>query len=172
MGRTIPDLKLSLQLKRHVCIELSYLDPRIVRRVRPLPGMSRRCAVMINSLENPIHINLLEELRKRQVRLRLKRARTTAKLPPPLLECRSGQPFEELWSDRQGLGSSEHAKQRSFFPLRHKLGYGSGTRPRWRTGTAILAGDQPHRVFFRSTFVHQRYCTAWNQTALAERPLT
>ena len=96
LGRTIPDLELSLQLKRHVCIELSYLDPRIVRRVRPLPGVYRTCAVMINSLENPIHINLLEELQNRPVRLRLKRARPAAKLPPPLLECRSGQPFEEL----------------------------------------------------------------------------
>ena len=35
LGRTIPDPKPSLQLKRHVCIDLSYLDPRIVRRVRP-----------------------------------------------------------------------------------------------------------------------------------------
>ena len=100
LGRTLPDLKLSLLLKRHNCIELSYLDPRIVRQVRPLPGVSRTCAVMINSLENPVHMNLLEELRKRPVRLRLKRARPAAKLPPPLLECRSGQPFEELWSDR------------------------------------------------------------------------
>ena len=33
LGKTIPDLKFSLQLKRHVCIELRYLDPRIVRRV-------------------------------------------------------------------------------------------------------------------------------------------
>ena len=33
LGRTIPDLKFSLQLKRHVCIELSCLDPRFVRRV-------------------------------------------------------------------------------------------------------------------------------------------
>ena len=96
LGRTLPDLKLSLLLKRHNCIELSYLDPRIVRQVRPLPGVSRTCAVMINSLENPVHMNLLEELRKQQVRLRLKRARPAAKLPPPLLECRSGQPFEEL----------------------------------------------------------------------------
>ena len=59
-------------------------------------GVSRTCAVMINSLENPIHINLLEV----RLRLRLKRACIAAKLPPPLLECRSGQPFEELWSDR------------------------------------------------------------------------
>ena len=54
--------------------------------------------VMVNSLGNPIHMNLLEELRKLPVRLRLKRARSAAKLPP--LECRSGQPFEELWSDQ------------------------------------------------------------------------
>ena len=74
LGRTLPDLKLSLLLKRHNCIELSYLDPRIVRQVRPLPGVSRTCAVMINSLEIPVHMNLLEELRKRLVRLRLKRA--------------------------------------------------------------------------------------------------
>ena len=40
-----------------------------------MPGVSRTCTVMINSLENPIHINLLEELQKRQVRLRLKQAR-------------------------------------------------------------------------------------------------
>ena len=99
LGRTIADLKLSLLLKRHICIELSYLDPRIVRRVRPLPGVSRTCAVMINSLENPIHMILLEELRKLPVRLRLKQARPAAKLPPPLLECRSRQPFVELWSD-------------------------------------------------------------------------
>ena len=99
VGRTISDLKLSLQLKRHVCIELSILDPRIVRQVRPLQGVSSTCAVMINNLENPIHLNLLEELGKRQVRLRLKRARPAAKLPPPLLECRLGQPVEELWSD-------------------------------------------------------------------------
>ena len=100
LGRTLPDLKLSLLLKRHNCIELSYLDPRIVRQVRPLPGVSRTCAVMINSLENPVHMNLLEELRKRPVRLRLKRARPAAKLPPPVLACRSRQPYEELWSDR------------------------------------------------------------------------
>ena len=31
--------------------------------MRPLPGVSRTCAVMTNSLENPIHMNLLEELR-------------------------------------------------------------------------------------------------------------
>ena len=61
MRRTIPGLKFSLPLKRHICIELSYLDARIVRRrVRPLPEVSRRCAVMINRLENPIHLNLLE----------------------------------------------------------------------------------------------------------------
>ena len=48
MGRTIPDLKLSLQLRRHVCIELGYPDPRIVLRVRPLPGVSRTCAVTRN----------------------------------------------------------------------------------------------------------------------------
>ena len=42
LGRTIPDLKLSLQLKRHICIELSCLDPRIVRRVRPFPGCPAR----------------------------------------------------------------------------------------------------------------------------------
>ena len=54
---------------------------------------------MVNRLGNPIHINLLEELRKRQARLRLKLARQAAKLPPPLLECRSDQPFEELWGD-------------------------------------------------------------------------
>ena len=47
-------MKLSLPLKRHICTELSYVDPRILRRVRPLPGVSRACAVMINSLENPI----------------------------------------------------------------------------------------------------------------------
>ena len=82
LGRTLPDLKLSLLLKRHNCIELSYLDPRIVRQVRPLPGVSRTCAVMINSLENPVHMNLLEELRKRPVRLRLKRARPAATLSP------------------------------------------------------------------------------------------
>ena len=102
-GRTIPDLKLSLQLKRHVCIELSYLESRL-RSTHSSPGatlagVSRPRAVMINSLENPIHINLLEE----------------------------------LFSDRQGLGSSEHAQQPSFLPLRytlcigHKLGYSSGT---------------------------------------------
>ena len=82
LGRTLPDLKLSLLLKRHNCIELSYLDPRIVRQVRPLPGVSRTCAVMTNSLENPVHMNLVEELRKRPVRLRLKQARPAAKLPP------------------------------------------------------------------------------------------
>ena len=54
----------------------------------------------------------------------------------------------------------------------HKLGYSSGTRPRWQTGTAILAGDRPHRGFSRSTFVHQGKCTASNQTELVERPLT
>ena len=84
VGRTIPDLKLSLPLKHRICIGLSYLYPRIVRRVRPLPRVSRTCAVKINSLENPIHVNLLE-LRKRQIRLRLKRlkrARPAAKLPP------------------------------------------------------------------------------------------
>ena len=31
--RTFQDLKLSLHLKRRICTELSYLDPRIVRRV-------------------------------------------------------------------------------------------------------------------------------------------
>ena len=58
-------------------------------------------AIIINSLENPIHVNLLEELRNRQVRLMLKQTRPAAKLPPPLLYslCRSGQPFEELWRD-------------------------------------------------------------------------
>ena len=50
----MPDLKLSLPLKRHVCIELSHLDPRIVRRARPLPGLSRTCAVMVNSPANPL----------------------------------------------------------------------------------------------------------------------
>ena len=74
LGRTLPDLKLFLLLKHHNCIELSYLVPRIVRQVRPLPGVSSTCAVMINSLGNPVHMNLLEleELQKRPVRLRLK----------------------------------------------------------------------------------------------------
>ena len=36
----------------------------------------------VDSLENPIRINLLEELRKRPARLRLKRARPAARLPP------------------------------------------------------------------------------------------
>ena len=72
LGRTLADLKLSLLLKRHICIELSYLDARIVRQVRPLPGVSRTCAVMINSLENPAHMKPLEELRKQLARLRLK----------------------------------------------------------------------------------------------------
>ena len=74
LGRTMPYLQLSLQLKRHVCIALSYLDPCIVRRVRPLPGgvpqWTRKCAVMINSLENLIHINHLEELRLMTAHLR------------------------------------------------------------------------------------------------------
>ena len=72
LGRTLADLKLSLLLKRHNRIALSYPDPRIVRQVRPLPGVSRTCAVMINSLENPVHMNLLEELRKRPARLGLR----------------------------------------------------------------------------------------------------
>ena len=40
LGRTNPDLKLSLQLKRHVCTdwELSYLDPHIVRQCKPCRG--------------------------------------------------------------------------------------------------------------------------------------
>ena len=49
-----------------------------------MPGVSRTCAGMISSLEDPIRINLLEELRQRPARLRLKRARPAAKLPPPL----------------------------------------------------------------------------------------
>ena len=40
LGRAFPDLKLCLPFKRHICIELSYLDPRNVRRVRPFPGVS------------------------------------------------------------------------------------------------------------------------------------
>ena len=73
-------------------------------------GVSSTCSVMINSLENPIHINLLEELQKRQVRLRLS--------------------FLTLMKTLY---------------IGHKFGYSSGTRPRWQTGTAILAGDCPHR---------------------------
>ena len=52
-GETLPDLELSPLLNRHNCIELSYLDPHIARQVRPLPGVSRTCADMINSLETP-----------------------------------------------------------------------------------------------------------------------
>ena len=48
LGRIVSDVKLFLLLQRHICIKLSYLDPRIVSRVRPLLGVSRTCAVMIN----------------------------------------------------------------------------------------------------------------------------
>jgi hypothetical protein len=82
LGWTLPDLKLSLLRMRHICIELSYLDPRIVCQVRPLPGVSRTCAAKINSLKNPIHTPRLDKLRKLPVRLRLKRARPAATLSP------------------------------------------------------------------------------------------
>ena len=77
----------------------STVIPHIVRWVQPLLAVSCTCTVMINSLETPIHINLLEDLRKQPVRLRLKQACPGAKLPPPLLECRLGQLFED-WSSR------------------------------------------------------------------------
>ena len=149
-------------LSRHICIELSCLVPRVVRRVRPLPGVSRTCAVMIKCLETPIHINLLEEFRKRQVRLRLKRACQGAKLPPPYLKCRSGQPFEELRKRPVRLRLKRALPAASsllgiLFASDINLGT-APSRQRRQTGTAILAGDRPHR-FFSVTNVHSRYTT-------------
>ena len=117
MGRTIPDLKLSLQLRRHVGIELGYVDPRIVRRWRPLPGVSRTCAVMINSLENPIHTNLPEELRKRPVGSGSSEHAQQPSFLPHYWSADRANRLRSYGSDRSGSGSSEHAQQRSFLPL-------------------------------------------------------
>ena len=182
-----------------------------------MPGVSRTCAVMINSLESPVHMNLLEELRKRPVRLRLKRARPAAKLPPPLLECRWGQPFEELRKRPVRL-RLKRARPAATLPppllecrsgqpfeelwkrpvrLRLKQARPAATLPRSSSllrilfasgksfGTALepdrVSRQEPQYWHWQETgptgvvplhFCPPRIVSAWNQTALAERPLT